>query len=43
LTAVSDGVPSSTEAEWEMDDDDILMQQIDEPTLRRLCRGLCGG
>jgi hypothetical protein len=39
---VSDAVPSSTEAEWEMDYDDILMQQIDEPTLRRVFRGLCG-
>lgn len=43
LTAVSDAVPSSTEAEWEMDYDDILMQQIDEPTLRRVFCGLCRG
>jgi hypothetical protein len=41
-TAVSDSVPPSTEADLEMDDDDILMQQIDEPTLRRVFRGLCG-
>jgi len=43
-TAVSDSVVPSTEAEFTeaMDYDDILMQKIDELTLRRVFRGLCG-
>jgi hypothetical protein len=43
-TGVDDAVAPSTEPEFEddMDYDDILMQKIDEPTLRRVFRGLCG-
>ena len=41
----SDAVAPSihTESEIDMDYDDILMQYIDEPMLRRIFRGLCGG
>lgn len=43
-TAVSNAVTPSnhTECEVGMDYDDILMQHIDESTLRRVFRGLCG-
>jgi hypothetical protein len=41
-TAVGDTVAPPTEAEWEIDYDDMLMQKIDEQTLRRIFHGLCG-
>lgn len=34
--------PAQEAAECEMDYDDIVMQNIDEKTLRRVFRGLCG-
>jgi len=43
-TSASDSMTPSTEDEFDgaMDYDDILMQKIDESTLRRVFRGLCG-
>jgi hypothetical protein len=41
-TAEGESGAPSPEADDEMDYDDILMQQIDEQTLRRIFRGLCG-
>jgi len=41
-TAVGDSGAPSSEADDEMDYDDILMQKIDEQTLRRIFHGLCG-
>jgi hypothetical protein len=41
-TAVRDSGAPSPEADDEMDYDDILMQKIDEQTLRRIFHGLCG-
>ena len=43
-TAANEAVASTPEAgrACEMDYDDILMQKLDEPTLRRIFRGLCG-
>ena len=40
-TVVGDSGAPSPEAGDEMDDDDILMQNIDEQTLRRIFHGLC--
>jgi hypothetical protein len=38
---VGDSGAPSPEADDEMDYDDILMQKIDEQTLRRIFHGLC--
>jgi hypothetical protein len=40
-TAVSDSGAPSSKADSEMDYDDLLMQKIDEQTLRRIFHGLC--
>lgn len=41
-TAVGNSGDSAPAADDEMDYDDILMQKIDEQTLRRIFHGLCG-
>ena len=43
-TTASDAAasPTDTASEDDMDYEDILMQRIDEPMLRRIFRGLCG-